>query len=53
MLGALLELAGTAPDSAGEAPQEPVEQIDSMDIGDLVQRTLASEDTEEPVGGAR
>ena len=27
-----------------------VEQIDSMDIGDLVQRTLAGEEAEEPVG---
>jgi len=34
----------------GEAPEEPIERIDSMDIGDLVERTLAAEDAEEPVG---
>ncbi len=52
LLGALLELAGAGPGSEGDAPEEPVERIDSMDIGDLVQRTLVSEDAEEPVGGA-
>jgi len=51
LLGALLELAGRAPGSAGGEAEEPIEQIDSMDIGDLVQRTLAGEDAEEPTGG--
>jgi acyl carrier protein len=52
LLGALLELAGVGTGSGGEAPEEPIERIDSMDIGDLVQRTLAGEEAEEPVGGA-
>jgi acyl transferase domain-containing protein/acyl carrier protein len=52
LLGALLELVGAGDGSEGEAAEKPIEQIDSMDIGDLVQRTLAGEDTEEPVGGA-
>ncbi len=51
LLGALLELVG-GDGSEEEAAEEPIEQIDSMDIGDLVQRTLAGEDAEEPVGGA-
>jgi pimaricinolide synthase PimS1 len=51
LLGALLELVG-AGDGPEAAAEEPIEQIDSMDIGDLVQRTLAGEDAEEPVGGA-
>ena len=52
LLGALLELVGADEGPEGEAPEQPIEQIDSMDIGDLVQRTLAGEDAEEPVGGA-
>jgi acyl transferase domain-containing protein/NADPH-dependent curcumin reductase CurA/NAD(P)-dependent dehydrogenase (short-subunit alcohol dehydrogenase family)/acyl carrier protein len=51
LLGSLIELAGD--DAVGALPAEDgIEQIDSMDIGDLVQRTLASpEDAEAPIGG--
>jgi acyl transferase domain-containing protein/acyl carrier protein len=51
LLGPLLELAGAALGSEGGAPEEPIEQIDAMDIGDLVQRTLDGEDAGEPTGG--
>jgi hypothetical protein len=50
LLASLLELAGG--DGVAAPPAEAgVERIDSMDIGDLVQRTLDSEDAETPVGG--
>lgn len=52
LLATLLELAGPHPGSQAGSPREPIEQIDSMDIGDLVQRTLAGEDVKAPVGGA-
>ncbi|MFP5389480.1 MAG: beta-ketoacyl reductase, partial [Thermoleophilia bacterium] len=49
LLVSLLELAGIE-DGSSEAPADG-ERIDSMDIGDLVQRTLEGRDVEAPVGG--
>ncbi len=51
LLGSLLELAGAAEGIGALPAGEGIERIDSMDIGDLVQRTLAPEQAETPVGG--
>jgi acyl transferase domain-containing protein/NAD(P)-dependent dehydrogenase (short-subunit alcohol dehydrogenase family)/acyl carrier protein len=51
LLETLLELAGARDEPRGGAAEERIEQIDSMDIGDLVQRTLEGQDAEAPVGG--
>ena len=51
LLGSLLELAGAAGEAGAPPAGDGVERIDSMDIGDLVQRTLDPRDAEAPVGG--
>jgi pimaricinolide synthase PimS1 len=52
LLASLLELAGAEDGDEAASAGERIEQIDSMDIGDLVQRTLQGQDAEAPVGGA-
>jgi hypothetical protein len=47
----LLELAGVEGAAEPLAGGEQIGQIDSMDIGDLVQRTLEGEDAGTVVGG--
>ncbi len=51
LLGSLLELTGAAEEVGALPTEEGVERIDSMDIGDLVQRTLDPQDSQTPVGG--
>jgi acyl carrier protein len=51
LLGSLLELAGATGGGEAAAAEEGIERIDSMDIGDLVQRTLDPEGAETPFGG--
>jgi acyl transferase domain-containing protein/acyl carrier protein len=51
LLGSLLELSGAAEEVGALPAEDGIERIDSMDIGELVQRTLDPQDTETPVGG--
>jgi acyl carrier protein len=51
LLTTLLELAGVEDESEVLSAGERIEQIDSMDIGDLVERTLEGQDVESAVGG--
>jgi hypothetical protein len=52
LLASLLELVGDEGGDEAAPAGERIEQIDSMDIGDLVQRTLGGQEAESPVGGA-
>ena len=51
LLTTLLELAGAEEESAASSADQRIERIDSMDIGDLVERTLEGQDVESAVGG--